>query len=144
MISGSTTAGELLIPHFQFQTSAKTDKAKVIRIEMIRYMLDVRGTFGYEDNQSFPILLGINKKGGMDNNDFFEYLKKSIMKLYPDAAPVKGRWVVIKCDSGPTSLHFRDTTASSFIPVFPTQQPSHRRRTKVMVRSSLLSGPIFN
>ena len=27
------------------------------------------------------------------------------MKLYPDAAPVKGRWVVIKCDSGPGRLN---------------------------------------
>jgi hypothetical protein len=27
------------------------------------------------------------------------------MKLYPDAAPVKGRWVVIKCDSGPGQLN---------------------------------------
>ena len=101
MISGSTAAGEPLIPHFQFQTSVKTDEAKAIRIEMIRYMLDVRGTFGYEDEQSFPISLGLNKKGGMDDDDFFEYLKKSVMKLYPDAAPAKGRWVVIKCDSGP-------------------------------------------
>ena len=27
------------------------------------------------------------------------------MKLFPDAAPVKGRWVVIKCDSGPGRLN---------------------------------------
>lgn len=27
------------------------------------------------------------------------------MKLYPDAAPVKGCWVVIKCDSGPGRLN---------------------------------------
>jgi hypothetical protein len=68
-------------------------------------MLDIRGTFSYEDEQSFPILLGPNKKGGMDDDDFFEYLKKSNMKLYPNAAPVKGRWVVIKCDSGPGQLN---------------------------------------
>ena len=27
------------------------------------------------------------------------------MKLYPDAAPVKGHWVVIKCDSSPGRLN---------------------------------------
>jgi len=27
------------------------------------------------------------------------------MKLFPDAAPVRGRWVVIKCDSGPGRLN---------------------------------------
>jgi hypothetical protein len=78
MISGSTAVGEPLIPHFQFQTSAKTDEAKAIRIEMICYMLDVRGTFGYEDEQSFPLSLGLNKKGGMDDDDFFEYLKNRL------------------------------------------------------------------
>ena len=36
---------------------------------------------------------------------FFDYLQKSIMKLYPDAAPVKGKWVIIKCDSGPGRLN---------------------------------------
>ena len=43
--------------------------------------------------------------GGMDDVEFFEYLQKSIMKLYPGAAPVKGKWVVIKCDSGPGRLN---------------------------------------
>jgi hypothetical protein len=41
----------------------------------------------------------------MDNNDFFEYLQLWIMKLYPNATPVKGKWVVIKCDSGPGQLN---------------------------------------
>jgi hypothetical protein len=27
------------------------------------------------------------------------------MKLFPDAAPVRGRWVIIKCDSGPGRLN---------------------------------------
>jgi hypothetical protein len=47
----------------------------------------------------------INNKGWIDGVKFFEYLKKLIMKLYSDAAPVKGRWVVIKCDSGPGRLN---------------------------------------
>ena len=100
MITGSTAAGEALPPHFQFQTSSQSAENESIRIEMIRYMLDVRGTFGHDEEQCFPISIGLNNKGGMDNEEFFEYLKKSIMKLWPDAAPVKGRWVVIKVDSG--------------------------------------------
>ena len=75
MISGSTAAGEPLLPHFQFQTSAQTAEAEAIRIETIRYMLNVRGTFGHESKQSFPISLGLNHKGGMDDQEFFEYLK---------------------------------------------------------------------
>ena len=101
MITGSTAAGEPLPPHFQFQTSSQSSEHESIRIEMMRYMLDVRGTFGHDTKQSFPISIGLNNKGGIDEEEFFEYLKKSIMKLWPDAAPVKGKWVVIKVDSGP-------------------------------------------
>jgi len=96
MISRSSAACEPLPPHFQFQTSAQTAEAEAIRIETVRYMLDVRGSFGHESEQSFPVSLGLNNKEGMDDEEFFEYLQKSIMKLYPDAAPVKGCWVVIK------------------------------------------------
>jgi hypothetical protein len=105
MITGSTAAGEPLPPHFQFQMSSQSAENESIRIEMMRYMLDVRGTFGYDTKQSFPISIGLNNKGGMDDEEFFEYLKKSIMKLWPDAAPVKGKWVVIKVDSGPGRLN---------------------------------------
>ncbi len=86
MISGSTAAGEPLPPYFQFQTTAQTAEAEAIRIETIRYMLDVRGTFGHKSEQSFPVSFGLNNKGGIDDDEFFEYLQKSIMKLYPDTA----------------------------------------------------------
>ena len=36
----------------------------------------------------------------MNKDEFFEYIQNSIMRLYPNAAPVKGQWVCIKCDSG--------------------------------------------
>ena len=68
-------------------------------------MLDVAARFGHEEEQSFPISLGLNSKGGMDVNEFYEYIVKSIMRLYPDAAPMAGRWVVIKCDGGPGHLN---------------------------------------
>jgi hypothetical protein len=45
-------------------------------------MLNVQAAFGHEEIQSFPISLGLNNKGGMDEVEFFEYLQKSIMKLY--------------------------------------------------------------
>ena len=76
MISGSNAAGEPIAPHFQFQTSAQSDEAKAIRIECMRYMLDVRATFGHDDEQSFSVSVGLNNKGGMDDDEFFEYIKK--------------------------------------------------------------------
>ena len=105
MIGGRNTVGEPIPPHFQFQTSAQTPDANALCIECIRYMLNVQAAFDHEEVQSFPILLGLNNKGGMDDVEFFEYLQKSIMKLYPDATPMKGKRVVIKCDSGPGRLN---------------------------------------
>ena len=75
MIGGSNAAGEPIPPHFQFQRSAQTPDAKALRIECIRYMLNVQAAFGHEEVQSFPIPLGLNNKGGMDDVDFFEYLQ---------------------------------------------------------------------
>jgi len=39
------------------------------------------------------------------SNVFYDYFTNSIMSLYPDAAPVKGRWVVVKCNSGHGQLN---------------------------------------
>ncbi len=57
---------------------------------MICYMPDIKATFGHKEVQSFPVALSLNNKGGMDDEDFIEYLQNNIMKLCPDAAPVKG------------------------------------------------------
>jgi hypothetical protein len=96
MINGSNAAGKLIPPTFQFQMLAQMAEAEEIWIEMLCYMLDIWATFGHKEVQSFPTALGLNNKGGMDNDKFFKYLQNSIMKLYPNAAPVKGRWVIIK------------------------------------------------
>jgi len=150
MISGNNSAGEPIPPHFQFQTAAQTDEAEAVRVETIRYTLDVQATFGHEEVQSFPISIGLNSKGGMDDDEFFEYLQKSIMKLYPDAAPVKGKWVVIKCDSGPGRLnakllaYLRYHGFLLFSGVPNTTAVTQGRRTKVMVHFSQLSEQIFS
>ena len=148
MISGSTAAGEPLPPHFQFQTSAHTAETEAIRIETTRYMLNVRGTFGHQSEQSFPISLGLNSKGGMNGEEFFEYIQKSIMKLYPDAAPVKGCWVVIKCDSGPgrlnpTLLAYLRYHGFILYPGVPNTAAVCRRQTKAMGRSKVQSAQTF-
>ena len=105
MMSGSSAAGESIPPHFQFQKSATSAKGEAIRIEMVRFLLPVEGIFGWGTKQEFPISFGLNSKGGMDDDEFFEYIQKTIMKLFPDAAPVRGRWVILKCDSGPGRLN---------------------------------------
>lgn len=43
----------------------------------------------------------MNEKGGMNKEEFEEYVKNSLMTLYPDAADVPLKRVLFKCDSGP-------------------------------------------
>jgi len=47
------------------------------------------------------VTLGANEKGGMDEAEFFKYLETNVLPLYPNAAPEKWKWVILKCDSGP-------------------------------------------
>jgi hypothetical protein len=121
MITGSNAWGEALPPHFQFMTSAQTDEGKQIRNECIRYMKNVRGEFGLGEVASKPISYGMNECGGMDTEEFAKYIRNAIMPLYPIASPKKGKWVLIKCDSGPGRLNMdllADMRSSGFI-LFP-------------------------
>jgi hypothetical protein len=100
MITGSNAWGEALPPHFQFMTSAQTDEGKQIRNECVRYLRRTKGIFGLGEEKSLPASLRMNEKGGMDQEEFAKYICNAIMPLYPDAAPEKGKWVILKCDSG--------------------------------------------
>ena len=44
----------------------------------------------------------MNERGGMNKEEFEEYVKNSLVTLYdPDAADVPGKRVLLKADSGP-------------------------------------------
>jgi hypothetical protein len=43
----------------------------------------------------------MNEKGGMDEKEFKEYIMLAIVPLYANARNRKGRYVIIKVDSGP-------------------------------------------
>ncbi len=74
MIMGSNAYGEALLPHFHFTLSAQTEEGKMIKIECIRYMKNVRGEFGMGMSASFGVTFGMNEKGGMDMEEFAKYL----------------------------------------------------------------------
>jgi hypothetical protein len=75
MIRGSNAADKPIPPHFQFQTAAQTNKAKAICVETIWYTLDVQATFRYKEVQSFPVLIGLNSKGGWMTTNFLSTSK---------------------------------------------------------------------
>ena len=103
LITGSTAAGEDNPPHFQFSTKAQTAEMDILRVELVAYMYHVRGKFGAQKDQAWPINVGMNSRGGMDDVEF-EYLSNSLIPLYPVAKDVKGKRVLFKLDSGPGRL----------------------------------------
>ena len=121
MINGSNAFGEALPPHFPFMSSAQTEEGRQIRNEIVLYMPNIIGQFGMDEVVSMPVSFGVNEKGGMNDDEFVLYLWMAIMPLYPKAAPTRGRWVVLKCDSGPGHMNINllaELRASGFI-LFP-------------------------
>jgi hypothetical protein len=66
-------------------------------------MLDVFVQFGHPEKRRLLATVGMNPKGGMDNIEFHKYLLTLVPCLFPDAADVPGKRVMIKCDSGPSA-----------------------------------------
>ncbi len=121
MITGSNAYGKALRPHFQFMSSAQTDKGKRIQVECVRHMKNVMGEFGLGKMMACPATFVMNEKGGMDMDEFAAYIRNSIMPLYPNAQPSFGKWVILKCDSGPGRMNINllaELQASGFI-LFP-------------------------
>ena len=70
LITGSTDAGESIPPHFQFLTKAQTVEMEKLRVDLVAYMPYVRGKFGAPGEQAWPITVGMNARGGMDDVEF--------------------------------------------------------------------------
>jgi hypothetical protein len=121
MITSSNAHGKAMPPHFQFTSSAQSDEGKQIKSECVCYMRNVVGKFGLGQTTSCPATFGMNEKDGMDMVKFPAYIRNAIMPLYPDAEPSFGKWVILKCDSGPGRMNLdllADLQSSGFI-LFP-------------------------
>ncbi len=100
-IFGSSAAGECVPPHFQLPTSATAEEREKIRFEFLTHTLDTRGRFGCTEERIWPCKIGMNKKGGMTDNEFKKYIDNSIIPLYPNLEDTLGKRVLLKVDSGP-------------------------------------------
>ena len=104
MVTGSTAAGEPIPPHFQFSTKAKNEDHERIRLEMVHFFRKVKGKFGCEEVRPWSVTIGLNEKGGMDDDEFYKLVKTNIIPLYPDMKDEPGARVMAKVDSGPGRL----------------------------------------
>lgn len=93
------TVREACPPNFQFMTNTQSDEGMQIGIESVLLMHNIVEKFGLSKEISCPVSLGANEKGGMEDEEFTEYLRTAIMPLCPTAE--NGKWVILKCDSSP-------------------------------------------
>jgi hypothetical protein len=69
MITGSSALGEALPPHFQFQTLAKSEDTHKAQMEMGISFPPI-WWFGMPEMRLRKIVIGLNEKGGMDDDEF--------------------------------------------------------------------------
>jgi hypothetical protein len=70
-------------------------------IDSFDHIPDVRGRWGFLQEENKNVTFGMNEKGGMDEKEFEEYVMTAIVPLFPNACNQKGKYVVLKVDSGP-------------------------------------------
>ena len=65
---------------------------------------------------------GLNTKGGMDDEEFKQYIVNSILPLYPNTRDKPGHRLLLKCDSGPGRLQVELLAQLRFLGVYLSEQ----------------------
>jgi hypothetical protein len=98
-IFGSNGAGECVPIHWQLPTAATTEDREKLRFDFLRHVTSTRGRFGCKEERVWPCTIGMNEKGGMNDEEFDKYIDNSIVPLYPDLEDMQGKRVLLKVDS---------------------------------------------
>ena len=88
-------------PHFQFSTNAKSEEREKIKLEVFKYLKQTKAKFGRDAEVWDDPTIGLNEKGGMDDEEFEMYLINLLHVIYPDSSDKSGMRVLVKIDSGP-------------------------------------------
>ena len=104
MIAGSTAAGEAISLPFPFSVASKSKDTQHLNVTSITYFPKIKGKFGNSDFREWPVTIGINEKGGMDDVEFQQYFLNSIVPSFPDFNNVNGKRVMVKVDLRPGRL----------------------------------------
>ncbi len=82
------------------QLNSKTIFSETMQIwtEAAIFFKRVLCKFGMKEEVSLCCTIGAKEKGGMGEVELAKYVAIVLRKLYPDAAPKKGKWVILKCD----------------------------------------------
>jgi hypothetical protein len=104
IVFGVTGANEAIPPFFIFPTNAGIKDNYKLKWEVLKNTPQIVGQYGYSTRRVFDVGIGMNPKGGMNEEMFHKYVTEFLMVLYPDAEDVSGKRVTLKSDSGPGRL----------------------------------------
>jgi hypothetical protein len=67
--------------------------------------MKTNGRFDCKEVREWPATIGMNKKGGMNDNEFDKYIDNSFVPLFPDLKDVPGimcssRWIAAQDGMG--------------------------------------------
>jgi hypothetical protein len=68
------------------------EECKKLWFEFLTHVCNTRGRFGCDKERVWLcMLIGLNEKGGMNNEEFDKYINNSIVPLYPDLEDTPGK-----------------------------------------------------
>jgi hypothetical protein len=100
-IFSSSTAGECFLPHWQIPTTATAVEREKVRVNFIQQFVNTCSKFGCKEVREWPATIGMNKKGGMNEEKFNKYINNLIIPLFPDLEDELCKRMLLKVDSGP-------------------------------------------
>ena len=103
LMCGSNAAGEAMPLHVMFSSKAEEENMAV-KLSWIDGLPSVSGMFGHDEVKTFPASVTVNEKGGTDARVLRQVLMHYVVTLFPDAADVDGKRILIKIDGGPGRL----------------------------------------
>jgi hypothetical protein len=81
MVGGTFASGEKFPEHFQLPSDAKERKKEGFDIRFIDDMLETHAQYLFDEPKNFSPTYGVNSKGGMNKDDFGEYIFRNFVPL---------------------------------------------------------------
>jgi hypothetical protein len=121
IVFGVTGENEAIPPFFIFPTKAANKENYKLRWEVLQNLPQIVGQYGYSTRRAFDVGVGMNPKGGMNEEMFLKYVTELLMVLYPNSEDVSGKRVILKSDSGPGRLgiEYRFQAKAEGVYVYP-------------------------
>ena len=85
-VGGITAFGESLPPLFKFITKATDKFCEKIHYLLLQNMVQVLVNFDCEEGKYNPVTIGMNEKGGMEDEELEKYILYLIYNIFPDVS----------------------------------------------------------